>query len=161
MAIAHLICGLPGAGKTFFSRQLAQRLPDASRYTPDEWMHRLHSEDPDEAKFTQYYREIEEDIWHRVRKDLRAEKDVILDFGFWTRESRDRARKIVFELGATARLYWLDAPQDILLQRVMLRSQSVPSDSLYIDENAFFEFLGRFEPPEADEQARCISSSSE
>lgn len=33
----HLLCGLPGSGKTTLARLLEQELP-ALRLTPDEWM---------------------------------------------------------------------------------------------------------------------------
>jgi len=49
MPTPHLICGLPGPGKTTLARQLERHLP-ALRLTPDEWMARIVGEGYDEAK---------------------------------------------------------------------------------------------------------------
>ena len=38
--ILHLICGLPGSGKTTLSKQL-EHACNAVRFSPDEWLHRL------------------------------------------------------------------------------------------------------------------------
>lgn len=153
MATAHLICGLPGAGKTSFSKQLEQKLSPVVRYTHDEWMHQRHGANPVEKDFAQHYREIEQEIWQQAATNLRANIDVIMDFGFWTRQSRDGAKRRVLDCGAVAKLYWIRAADDLRFQRVLNRSKSVPIDSLYIDENAFHSFTLKFEPPNADESA--------
>ena len=42
MAQLHLICGLPGAGKTTLARRLDVELP-ALRLSPEEWLIRIHA----------------------------------------------------------------------------------------------------------------------
>jgi AAA domain len=49
MTVLHLICGLPGAGKTTLARQLENGLP-ALRLAPDEWMSRISGDGCEEEK---------------------------------------------------------------------------------------------------------------
>src|SRR5258708_5633784 len=49
MATLHLICGLPGSGKTTLAKQLERDLP-ALRLAPDEWMARIVGDGFDDAK---------------------------------------------------------------------------------------------------------------
>lgn len=46
----HLLCGLPGAGKTVYARGLEADLP-AVRFTLDEWMLRLYSWSYDDPRY--------------------------------------------------------------------------------------------------------------
>lgn len=149
MAIAHLIHGYLGAGKTSFSKRLEREI-SAVRFTHDEWMKALYGNDPPEQHFAEYANRVSllmEDLWRRC---LRAGADVILDFGFWSRAERDRIRSSVEELGADARLYRLSCPDDVAWQRIQARNAALDS-SLYIAPNTFVVLKARFEPLDDDE----------
>jgi predicted kinase len=87
MATAHLIHGYLGAGKTTFSRRLESET-SAIRFTHDEWMQRLYSDDPEQlfAEYAERVFSVMEDQWRRC---LAVNLDVILDFGFWSRAERE------------------------------------------------------------------------
>jgi predicted kinase len=76
--------------------------------------------------------------------------DVVLDFGFWTREGRDATRAKISGLGAHARLYRLACPEDEAWQRIEKRNSNLQG-SFLIDRNAFDGFKKRFEPLDPDE----------
>lgn len=150
MPALHMVYGFVGAGKTTFAKKLEQTLP-AVRFTHDEWMNKLYGENPPLEYFADYYARVHELIWLYVTRLLELKQDVILDSGFWSRSSRDEARAKAAALGASHKLYFLDAPQEVLKARVRKRNENLQG-SLYIDDEAFELFKSRFEPLGEDEE---------
>jgi predicted kinase len=152
MATAHLIHGFLGVGKTTFARQLEERLP-AIRFSHDEWMARLYGVDPPVEHFAEFYRRVweqTENIWLRC---LELGLNVVLDFGFWTRQERDAVRAKVAAIGGQARLYRLTCPEDEAWRRIERRNADLRG-SLYIARPTFEMLKGRFEP--LDDNEECI-----
>ena len=145
-----MIYGFVGAGKTTFAKKLEQET-SAVRFSPDEWMIERYGTNPPVEKFQDYYNEIDALIWKEVEKTVARGGDVILDFGFWDRASRDYARAFAAKHHAEVKLYALTCPEDIMRQRVLERTRSLPPGALVIDENAFELFKTRFEELEDDE----------
>src|SRR5262245_21158636 len=85
---AHLIHGYLGAGKTTFAKRLAAET-GAVRYSPDELMVARHGHDPPERHFRSYLAAIGAEIEAAWPQTLASGRDVVLDFGFWTRARRD------------------------------------------------------------------------
>jgi len=104
MAMAHLIYGFLGAGKTTFARQLERGLP-AIRFTQDEWMTHLYGNDPPPNEFPVFFCRISELIATLWPRCLELGVDVILDLHFWSREQRDETRGTASALGAMASRY--------------------------------------------------------
>jgi predicted kinase len=150
MPTLHMIYGFVGAGKTTFAKKLESTLP-AVRFTQDEWMNRLYGDNPPLEHFAEYYKQVEELIWVYASRLLELNQDVILDAGFWSRRSRDDARARARAIGAETRLYFLDAPESVLLERVRKRNENLQG-SLYIDDHAFELFKTRLEPLGQDEE---------
>jgi predicted kinase len=151
MPTVHLLHGLPGCGKTTFARTLEAECR-AVRFTHDEWMVQLFGANPPAETFAESARRISELIWEHAARVMRVERDVILDLGFWSRESRDGARARVRALGAIPRLYAFDVSEAEMRARVRERSTAMPPGALFINEQAFDVFLTRFEPLGPDEE---------
>jgi predicted kinase len=156
MATLHMIYGFVGAGKTTFAKGLEHSLPGV-RFTHDEWMTKLYGENPPLEKFAEYYSRVQELIWVYAARLLELKQDVILDSGFWSRIARDEARAKA--LGATYKLYFLAAPEDVLKERVRKRNENLQG-SLYIDDHAFELFKSRFETLDDDEDCVTVVQSS-
>lgn len=150
MAIAYLIHGFVGVGKTTYATELEQTFP-AMRFSIDDWMTALYGQNPPEEKFEDYHERTTGLIWSVAARVLELDRDVILDFGFWSRASRDEARHRIEALGAEAVLYGVACSEDVMRSRVLERTALLPEGSFYIDERAMESFRERFEPLSADE----------
>ena len=83
---------------------------------------------------------------------------MILDFGFWSRELRDDARRRAAEIGAEVRLYHIYCPDDLARVRCLTRTDR-ESQGYYIDIAAYDALLALFEPLGTDEPALVVDTS--
>jgi predicted kinase len=146
MPVLHLICGLPGSGKTTLAKQLELDLP-ALRLAPDEWMARIVGDGYDDAKRAA----VEAVQWEIAARALRLGIDVILENGFWSRSERDDFRARAAAVGADTSLHFLDVPRDELLRRLALRNAALPGDTFRVNQAQLDLWLTWFEPPTPDE----------
>lgn len=145
MTTLHLVCGLPGSGKTTLARQL--ETTGAVWLSPDKWMSRIVGTGYDDAR-----RDAVEAVqWDLAQRLLSLGISVILDNGFWNREERTRYRTRGEELGAEVRLHFLDVPLDELKRRLAERNRSLPNDSFAVSEEDIERWSRLFEPPSVDE----------
>ncbi len=156
MPTVHLIHGYIGAGKTTFSKRLAEEV-NGVRFNPDEWMVRLYGEDPPADQFAERLERVFallDEQWMRV---ARRGVDVVLDYGLWTRASRDAARQRAAAVGATCHLYALQCAESTARARCRLRNANLQG-SLYIADPTFDSLKSRFEPLQADEPHLLIDT---
>lgn len=151
MPSLHLLHGFTGSGKTTFARKLEQELP-AFRFSPDEWMVQLYGHNPPAEHFPEYFDRVVGLIWQSAVRLLELGVDVVLDFGFWSRSSRDEARARAAVLGIPYRLYALSCSEETMRRRVLRRTADLPADALWINAEAFELFKSRFEPLAQDEE---------
>ena len=147
MPILHLICGLPGSGKTTLARQLENQ-GKGLRLSPDEWMSTLGFQLYDEGGRAR----VEQLQWRLAQRLLAAGNDVILENGFWSREERDSYRAVAQSLGCETRLHYLDVPVEELQRRIIARNRDAPADAA-VDPNDLLAWSKMFEPPTTDELA--------
>lgn len=146
MPTLHLICGLPGSGKSAQAKKL-EKEHLALRLTPDEWMQRLDIDGYDENK-----RAVIESLqWEIAQQALRLGINVILESGFWSRRERDEFRALAKDLGATTKLYFMDAPREELWKRLEQRNTQLSAHTFHVKESDLDVWITRFEPPTTDE----------
>lgn len=116
-----MVCGLPGAGKTTMARSLAVER-NGVRLCPDDWLEALEISLWDELQRDR----VERLQWELARDLLRAGGVVILEWGTWAHEERDRLRVEARTLGAQVELVFLDPPLDELWRRIQERGQIDP-----------------------------------
>ena len=107
--IVYLICGFIGAGKTTFAKKLEEKT-GAVRITKDEWSIRFIGNDPTIDGYAEWDTKIIE-LSRDVAFQL-AEKgiDVIMDEGFWEKDTRAEMKRRIEAIGAKEVLYYLDTP---------------------------------------------------
>jgi predicted kinase len=149
MPTAHLVFGFLGSGKTTLAKRLELE-HNAVRFTPDEWMARLFGEDPPADTFQNraaVILDLIQPIWVRC---LSLGLDVVLDYGFWSRAERDRARSSVESIGATHVLWAVSCSDDDARKRIALRNEATHR-SLYIAPPTYDLLKTRVEPLDVDE----------
>lgn len=150
MAVAHLIHGFIGSGKTTYAKKLEKEL-SALRFSIDEWITQLYGQNPPSDQFDEYHDRASAVIWQVAIRALQLGQDVILDFGFWSRSSRDEARDRIRQVGAQPVLYSVVCSEEAMKARTLARTAQMPGGALHIDKSAFDRLLPKFEPASIDE----------
>jgi predicted kinase len=158
MPTLHLVHGLPGSGKTTFAVRLA-RETNAVRFTHDEWMVTLHGCNPPEAVFRPQAARIFQLIWAHAARVLATGTDVVIDAGFWTRTSRDEARRWAAGRGAACRFYAMDVSLAEARQRVLARTAALPDATLEITGPTFDVLAAQLEPMGPDEPHELVPAT--
>jgi predicted kinase len=154
--VAYLVHGYLGAGKTTFARALAART-GALRYSLDDLMVERHGHDPPAAQFDAYLQRIYAELNRAWPRTLASGRDVVLDFGFWSRAYRDDARIRASAAGATTRLFYVRCAEEVAKRRCLERNANLGT-SLYVSENTFEALKARFAPLAADEAFELVET---
>jgi len=121
--------GLSGTGKTTYARVRAPSLgppPGAVVLRSDEIRKRSWNVSPQERLPSEAYTKeqserVYEAMFDEARQILRAGSAVILDAAFLAPDERNRCRRLAEEEGIDFQGCWLEAPPDILRERIAAR----------------------------------------
>lgn len=91
--------------------------------------------------------------WALALRTLALGVNVVLDWGLWTHEERDRYRTEAQEPEVFVVLCLLDPPRDELVRRLKDRNAALPAGTLRIDEELLDYGLRWFERPTSAELA--------
>jgi predicted kinase len=150
MATLFLLCGLPGAGKTTLARQMEQERP-ALRLSPDEWIAQILADASDQAELDRLRSPIESVQWEIAARALHLGIDVILEWGFWSREERMKYRAQAEALGARVEVRFLEVGREELWARLSKRNANLPPGTFVITEDQLHLWWTLFQPPSAEE----------
>lgn len=145
--ICYIICGFLGAGKTTYSKKLAQET-EAIHLNADEWCMKLFSKDEYEKNWEDCFLKTMDYLWDRASEFFKEEKSVIFDIGFWSKQSRDDACKKASELGGFPVIHYVYAPDNILKERIAKRKGAIAENNI----KNFEEIKKLFEEPNEDEK---------
>src|SRR5580704_5054303 len=135
----HLICGLPGSGKTTLAKRIAASTGSV-RLSPDEWIKDIW-DDKSESEGNKYRDKIEQLQWNIAKQILRNSIGVIIEWGTWGRNERAKLRDDARALGAKVKFYYLNVSREILKKRILSRNQEIDHQEFYIPENEIEKFL--------------------
>ncbi|HLK61331.1 MAG TPA: AAA family ATPase [Chthonomonadaceae bacterium] len=152
MATLFLICGLPGAGKTTLARQLEQTRP-ALRLSPDEWIAPLLADASDQVELDRLRSPVEAVQWEVAARVLTLGVDVILEWGFWSREERMHYRALAEALGARVEVHCLEVDRQELWARLSKRNANLPPGTFVVTEDQLSLWWSWFQPPSPEELA--------
>lgn len=144
-----LICGKICSGKSTYARELCSGVV----LSVDDIMLKmfgLHLGD----KHDEYARKAQEYLFNLSVELVKHGVTVILDWGFWTKASRDEARKFYASQGISCRIHYLDIDDATWTERMAQRNSSI-SEGRYnaypIDDNLLKRFNNLFEAPDQSE----------
>lgn len=146
MATLFMLMGLPGSGKTTLGRRLETQQP-AVLLIPDIWMNKILGNGSD-AERREAVKDLQLDLAGRL---LNLECDVVLEFGFFSRAERDRARACARNANAEAKLIFLDPPMDEIIRRIEARNSALPPDTFPVSKQLLHDCEGWLERPDDDE----------
>lgn len=156
MAIAYLVHGFIGAGKTGISKQISEAT-GAIRISPDEWYIQLFGTDGQVGISTEAESRMRSFLRSHWPQLITAGLDIVLDFGFWTRAERDDARHLAHEAGGETILFELVTDRQEALDRCRIRNAR-PDNSFFISEQIYDTLIARFEPLTFDEKRVTIAT---
>lgn len=148
-----LVVGLPGAGKTRRAQQL-EASTSALRLTPDDWQRAVFPDDSPtrwrtRERSAQRFRIEGKLIEIGVRAAVLG-VEVVLDFGFWSRDERSALRWIADAVGVRARVEYLPIAYDEQRRRITDRYASSPGQFQMTDDE-LRQWQLAFELPDHDE----------
>ncbi len=154
-ATIHLVHGFIGFGKTTIAKRLAHELPTVI-LSDDEFMVKLYGNNPPADLFRDYYNRIDNLIWNLAKEIVKTGADVIIDSGFWSKESRATAYNRAKNITKNVVFHNIQCNMDIARQRALERTK-MNSGELAVDENTFDLFKIQFQPIDSDENYIVIN----
>jgi predicted kinase len=157
MQTAFLVSGSTGAGKTTYSRKLANEL-GALVFSIDEWMKTLFWMDSPEGGDLNWalerVRRCENQIWVIAQGLLQSGLPVVLDLGFSKKDQRDRFKSLIIASGHQPQLHFLDVSVAVRRNRVKERNLTKSETFEFnVDEKTFDWMESYFERPTPEELA--------
>ena len=151
MAKVIMTCGKICCGKTTYARKLEEEL-GAVILSIDEVMLALFPDGAGEMHDA-YALRTEQYLLSLSLKILESGTDVILDWGLWTREQRERLRAFWTEHHIENEIHYLRVGREEWNRRIRKRNEVQEEDpaAYYVDEGLLKKFESIVEEPAADE----------
>lgn len=161
MADVILICGKIGCGKTYYAQTLRDTCGcPAVILSVDEIMLAVFGQHAGELHDT-YTRRVRAMLLEKSAEIAASGITVILDWGFWTKQSRTDAKAFFAARGIPAQMHCIDISDQLRQERLAARNRAVADgtySAYFVDDNLEEKFRAMFEPPAEEEIDRWIRS---
>ena len=150
-----MMCGKLCSGKSTRAEQLRKE-NGAVILSVDEIMLALFGPDAGE-KHDEYVTRIQSWLFRKSLEILDSGVNVVLDWGFWTRQLRESAVRFYAGKGIDYEFHYIAVDDEEWHRRIERRNQAVldgRSDAYYVDEGLAAKFQSVFEPPDPEETDR-------
>ena len=152
MAKVYMTCGKICSGKSTYADGLRRRFKGVV-LSVDEITLALFPEGVGEMHDT-YVERAESYLFAKSLELIEVGIDVILDWGFWTKVNRDKAKEFYKVRGIDTEMHYIDVCDETWKQRLAYRNAKVEAgetEAYYVDENLATKFAAIFETPDKDE----------
>jgi predicted kinase len=155
-----LTCGLAGAGKTTYAKQL-----EATGYVrlsiDEEVWSRFgrYGVDYQPHRYADYSAQAEAALERRLLALIAEGHNVVVDYSFWRRATRERYKRVIRDAGGRWELVYFKVDGEDLRRRLAQRNQRFDANAAFpITDEILERYLADFEEP-TDEGERVITPS--
>ena len=152
MPKVYMMCGRICSGKSTYAQKLRQK-HSAVILSVDEITLALFGQNAGE-KHDDYVAAAEKYLYRKSVEIIETGISVVLDWGFWTRAEREKARQFYGARGIAYEFHYLDIDNAEWYRRLEKRNAAVTAqqtDAYYVDDGLAAKFASVFEPPAPDE----------
>jgi len=156
MSKVHIVVGAQGAGKSTYSKKLADEI-NGVHLSIDDWMGNLFGDDLPKSINLKWIMErverCEKQIWSTAKKISGCGIEVILDLGFTKYAKRKLFRSLIEEQGLPIQEHYINAPLTLRRKRVLQRNIDKGETFSFEVTPGMFDFMeGEFDRPSEEEQ---------
>lgn len=152
MAKVIMTCGKICSGKSTYAEQI--RLKNkAAILSIDEIMLALFDQHIGD-KHDEYVESLEKYLFDKSVELIEIGVNVILDWGFWTKDERKFAKEFYESRNIECEFHYIDVSDEVWKQRLNKRNNLISegkTSAYYVDENLAKKFDAIFELPEKEE----------
>ena len=152
MAKVVLMCGKLCSGKSTHARSIREK-EKAVILSVDEITLSLFGQDAGE-KLDEYVSRLKAYLYDKSVEIAQTGIDVVLDWGFWTREERAFARAYYRARGIACELHYIEISDAEWEKRIEKRNRDIlekKDGAYYVDDGLKQKFASVFEPPAPEE----------
>lgn len=152
MAEIIMTCGKICSGKSTYAEKLKNEM-GAVILSIDELMLSVLGSDTGDMH-DEFVRRCEMYLYKKSAEIVLAGTNVILDWGFWTKEQRSFAREFYGEWGIKCELHYITVSDAEWKERIARRNAEVEagrSDAYFVDEGLAAKFENIFQMPDESE----------
>lgn len=146
--VVYLLCGLGGSGKSTYAQKLEKK--GLKKFSLDEYVFSIYGRaiaSLPEQVYLQHYRTAKIKLDNELVSVIKNKQSVVLDYGFWRRESRDYYKQLVEKHDGEWKLIYLKASPDVLMKRLKQRNKRTDANAFPVTEQKLREYIERFEEP--------------
>lgn len=152
MSNVIMMCGICGSGKTTYAKQKEKN--GYVRLSIDEEIWKTYGRkgiDYPDCHYEELSEKAEAMLRERLIRLIKDDKNVVIDFSFWSRENRDFYRAIIEKARGTAELVYMKASKETLQKRLKRRNTLLNANSPFIITDEILEHhYNDFEEPQGE-----------
>lgn len=152
MAKVILLCGKIASGKSVYAERIKKE-ENAVLLSVDELVLSILGNDLGE-KHDEITGRVQAYLFDQSVEIVQAGSNVLLDWGFWTREKRCAARAFYEKIGVISEMHYIDTPDDVWQRNIEIRNRAVlagQTNAYYVDEGLLQKLKAAFEVPDRSE----------
>ena len=153
MSKVYLICGKICSGKTTYSKKICIE-NNAILLSVDEIMLSLFDQCCGRELHMEYERRIKSYLFDKSLEIIKKGFDVVLDWGFWTKEERNATKDFYKSRNIDCQLHYIEIDNETWEYHLNKRNNEIlenKTKAYFLEHNRALEFASRFEKPNMDE----------